>query len=468
VLEAGVPVRVSSSGAAEDITARLERMPFLPFHLRIAGMLGAGTLFDAFDSLSIAAALTMIVATFHIDYAIGATLVSAAYIGQIVGAVGFGFVSERIGRKWAYVIAVGIFGACSIGAALATSITGIEIARAIQGLGLGAEVPIAGALFNELVRSNLRGRVIIFYESLFVWGLILAPVAGLVCFDTLGPALGWRALFALGGIPLIAAAIAAFRLPESPRWLASHGRIAEADRIVTAMEDEARKLGKPLPLPVARPPVAIARTRFLELFTGLYLRRTIVAWSQWFCAYFVNTGFAVWTPTLFMKFGGLPVHYALLLTIGINVCGLVTVWLTAENVDRVGRVPWFAYSFLLGTLGAAGGVIAIGVFHAHGWLPLLVFGLIMNAGSAINAIGVYLYTPELYPTRMRGLGTATASSMNRVASTIAPLAVGYLMAMNFGMASVFGMFALVSFIGYLFMQFVGVETKGRILEEVSP
>ena len=385
---------------------------------------------------------------------------SSAYVGQFVGAVGFGFVSERIGRKWAFVIALAIFGACSIGAALATSVNDIIVARTIQGIGLGAEVPIAGALFNEVVRGNSRGRVIMFYESLFVWGLILAPVAGLICFETLGPAVGWRALFALGGIPVFAAVVAALKLPESPRWLASHGRIAEADRIVTAMEDEARELGKPLAVPLPQAPVANRRSRFVELFQGIYLPRSILVWSQWFCAYFLSTGFAVWTPTLFIKFGGLPIRYALLLTIGLNLVGLGSSWAIAETVDTFGRVRWFAYSFLLATFGAAGGAIAIGVFHAHGWVPLLVFGLLMQTGVAVNAIGVYLYTPELYPTRMRGLGTATASSLNRVASTIAPAAVGILLSKELGMASVFALFSVVAFIGYLFMRFLRHRDQG--------
>jgi len=90
-------------------------------------------------------------------------------------------------------------------------------------------------------------------------------------------------------------------------------------------------------------------------------------------------GFCRLDPDAFHEVRRLAHSLCAVVTIGINVCGLVTVWLTAENVDRVGRVPWFAYSFLLGAVGAAGGAIAIGVFHAHGWLPLLVFGLIMNA-----------------------------------------------------------------------------------------
>ena len=457
-----------SSTTAEMISARLERMPFLPYHFRIASTLGVGTLFDAFDSLSIAAALTMIVATFHVDFAIGATLASSAFFGQFVGALGFGFVSERIGRKWGFVIALAIFGACSIAAAFAMSINALILARGIQGIGLGAEVPIAGALFNEVVRGNARGRFVMIYESLFIWGLILAPVAGLILFETLGPALGWRVLFGLGGVPLIVAVIAAFTLPESPRWLAAQGRLADADRIVTAMETEALRHGKTLADPVPRAPVTAERTHFAELFQGIYLHRTLLVWTQWFCTYFCSNGFAVWLPTLYMKIGGLPVRYALMLTILSQVIQLFTAWAVAETIDRVGRVRWFSGAFAVAALAAIGGAFVTGVMHVHGWVPLLIFGLLMSAGTSVNSIGVYLYTPELYPTRMRALGTSTASSLNRIGSTIAPIAVGFLLAKNLGIASVFALFAVVLLLAFVVMQRFGIETRQRTLEEVSP
>jgi putative MFS transporter len=454
--------------SAEDISARLERMPFLPYHFRMAVTLGIGTLFDAFDSLSIAAALTMIVATFHVDFKIGATIASSAFVGQFIGAFSFGFVGERIGRKWAFVIALGIFGACSIGAALAMSVNGILIARTLQGIGLGAEVPIAGALFNEVVRGNARGRFVMLYESAFIWGLVLAPVAGLVLVETLGPALGWRVLFGIGGIPLIVAIVAAFTLPESPRWLATEGRLEEADHIVSAMEAEALERGKTLATPIPRAPVVKERTRFAELFQGIYLHRTLLVWTQWFCTYFCSNGFAVWLPTLYMKIGGLPVRYALLLTILTQLIQLVTGYTVAGTIDRVGRVRWFAGAFAVAAAAAIGGAIVTGVFHVHGWVPLLVFGVLMTTGTSVNSIGVYLYTPELYPTRMRALGTSTASSTNRLASAIAPICVGFLLANNLGIASVFALFAVVLLFGFTIMSKFGIETTRRTLEEVSP
>ena len=452
---------------ADDISSRIDRLPFLPFHFRIAGILGTGTLFDAFDSLSMGAALTMIIATFNLDYRSGGALISAAFAGQFVGAIAFGYIGERIGRKWAFVIALAIFGLCSVGAALAESVNGIIVARVIQGVGLGAEVPVAAALFTEFVRGSARGLFIMVYESLFVWGIFLAPVAGLICYTAFGPALGWRVLFAIGGVPAVVAVIAAFKLPESARWLASKGRLTEADAIVTRMEGEAQRLGRTL-LPARPVRVSSEPTRFGELFKGIYGKRTFVVWTMWFCSYFVSNGFQSWAATLYMKIGGLPARYALMLTILTGFVQLLSCYVVAASIDKHGRIPWFTGAFALAAFGAICGAVVTGPMAMRGWQPLLICGLIMGLGTGINGLGVYLYTPELYPTRMRAWATATGSSLNRLGSFIAPSIVGWLLAEYENIAIVFAMFAVVSLFGAVIMWTMGTETKQRTLEELSP
>ncbi len=452
---------------ADDIATRIDRLPFLPFHWRIAGMLGTGTMFDAFDSLSIGAAMTMIVATFSLDFRTGGTLISAAFAGQFVGALAFGYIGERIGRKWAFVVALTIFGFCSIAAALAQSVDQIIAARVIQGIGLGAEVPVAAALFAEFVRGGRRGFFIMIYESVFVWGIFLAPVAGLACYAWFGPALGWRVLFAIGGLPLLVAAIAAVKLPESPRWLASKGRLGEAQAIVEEMEAEAERLGKPL-LAAHRVKVAPHTTKFSELFRGIYGKRTFVVWTMWFSSYFISNGFQSWAPTLYMKIGGLPTSAALLLTIFGGAVQLATCYIVAVSVDKHGRRPWFAGGFALAAAAAILGAIVTGPLGLRGWQPLLVCGVIMSIGTGANSLGVYLYTPELYPTRMRAWATATGSSMNRLGSFIAPSIVGWLLAVYGNIALAFTLFAVVASFAAAVVWFFGEETKRRVLEELSP
>jgi putative MFS transporter len=453
--------------SADAISARIDRLPFLPFHWRVGSILGTGTLFDAFDSLSIGAALTMLGASFTIDYATRGALISAAFAGQFVGAIAFGFFGERIGRKWSFVIALMIFGLCSLAAALAQSVHAILLARVVQGVGLGAEVPVAAALFTEFVRGSARGQFILIYESLFAWGIFLGPVAGLACLTAFGPALGWRALFAIGAIPALVALVAIVKLPESARWLASQHRLVEADAIVGEMELQARRRAKPLAAPTVIP-VVRQPTRLAELFHGIYRRRTFVVWTQWFCCYFVSNGYLTWAPTLYMKMGGLPANRALMVSIGTGVVQLSMAYVFALSVDKHGRKPWFVGGFALCVVNGIVAAIVLGPLGARGWPVLALFGLIQTLSVNPNTLGVYLYTPELYPTRMRAWATAMGSSMNRVASFIAPSITGFILAEFASVAMVFAMMAVVGLVGAVTMAVWGEETKRRVLEELSP
>lgn len=452
---------------ADDISNRIDRLPFLPLHFRYAGILATGTFFDAFDSMSMATALTMLVASFHFNFRTGGILLSAAAGGQFFGAIAIGWLAERIGRKWSFVAALGLFALCSLATALATSVNWIIWARAIQGVGLGAEVPVAAAFFAEIVRGRARGLFITLYQSLFAWGLFFAPVAALLCLTLFGPALGWRALFAIGGLPLLIAFVAAFALPELPRWLATKGRISEADATVRRMEDQARRHGRAL-FPAEPLKVKPGRTQFLELFRGLYARRTFVSWSMAFCAYFISQGFSTWAPTLYMKIGGLPASRAIMLSILQSGITLAWVYTAAVTIDRLGRKTWFSLGFGLATAGALIGVLVTGPLGIHTWPALLACGIVMQSGSAIAASVVFLYLPEIYPTRMRAWGTATGSSLNRLGAFLAPSAVGFMMAQTGSIALVFVLFAAVALYASLVMAGWGLETKRRALEELSP
>ncbi|MGH9810496.1 MAG: MFS transporter, partial [Terriglobia bacterium] len=253
----------------------------------------------------------------------------------------------------------------------------------------------------------------------------------------------------------------------SPRWLASKGRLDEAQSVVAQMEEEARTLERPL-LEARHVKVSPQSTKFSELFTGIYGKRTFVVWTMWFCSYFISNGFRSWAPTLYMKIGGLPASYALMLTIASGAIELVTCYVVAISVDKHGRRPWFAGAFTLAAIGAVLGAIATGPLGLHGWRPLLFCGVIMTLGTGTNGLGVYLYTPELYPTRMRAWATATGSSMNRLGSFIAPSIVGWILAKYANISLAFALFAVVAIFAAAVVWFMGEETKRRVLEELSP
>jgi putative MFS transporter len=452
--------------AADNTVARLERLPFGRVHFRVASLLGVGTFFDAFDSLVIAVVLTVVITSFQVGFGSAGLLISAAYVGQFIGAITLGALAERHGRRMAFIISLAVFGVVSLAAALAWNFESLLVLRLLQGIGLGAEVPIAGALFNEFVRGRSRGRAVMIYESIFSWGILLAPLIGLLFFSAFGPQLGWRLLFVFGALPIVVAAIAYFKLPESPRWLAERGRFGEAGRVLDEMEADARRRGTILPEPEVQPPAAVKPTRLGELFSPYYRRRTALSWVTWFCGYFILYGFSTWLPTLYVRLGGLPTGNALWLTVLVSALYLIEIYIFALTVDRVGRKPWFVAGFALAVLGGVFGCVAI-LLGATAWPVLFVAGLLMGLGISPVTAGLYLYTPELYPTRMRAWATATGSSMNRVASTIGPLLVGALLGAGLGLSSVFAMFGVVALVGMIVMAWLGIETKQRVLEDLA-
>jgi len=453
--------------AADNTVARLERLPFGRTHLRVGALLGVGTFFDAFDSLIIAVVLTVVLTTFDVDFTNAGILISAAYVGQFIGAIVLGVVAERYGRRLGFVISLGTFGLLSLAVATAWNFESLLVLRLLQGIGLGAEVPIAGALFNEFVRGRSRGRAVMLYESIFSWGILLAPLIGLLFFKLFGEEAGWRLLFLFGALPLVVAVVAYFKLPESPRWLADKGRFQEADALLDQMEREARESGESLAEPELRAPADVKPTKFGELFSPVYRRRTALCWVTWFCGYFILYGFSTWLPTLYVRLGGLAIENALGLTVIAGAIYLVEIYVFAFTVDRVGRKPWFVGGFTLALIGASFGLVAI-LLDATAWPVLLVAGLLMGLGISPITAGLYLYTPELYPTRMRAWATATGSSVNRVASVIGPILVGVLLGAGLGLASVFLVFGVVAAVGLVVMAWLGIETKQRVLEELAP
>lgn len=213
--------RQSGARAAEGaaLLGRMERIPLTRVHLRIGVILGSSTFFDAFDTLAIAVAMTAILGTFGVGVEIAGFLIAAGYLGQIVGAIGFGFVSELFGRKVAFIASSLLFGLLSLVAAFAWSVESLLAFRLIQGIGLGAEVPVAAAMFNEFVRARARGRIVLVYETLFIWGVLAASLTGGLLLAVFPPHDAWRYLFVIGAMPVFTAIWAFFRLPESPRHL---------------------------------------------------------------------------------------------------------------------------------------------------------------------------------------------------------------------------------------------------------
>jgi putative MFS transporter len=449
----------AGDGSIDDVVARIERLPISPWHVKTRIIIGVATFFDAFDALAIAFVLPVLVPAWKLTGPQIGFLISAGYVGQLAGALFFGWMAERVGRVPAIVWSILIFAVMSLACAFAWDYGSLTFARVIQGFGLGGEVPVAATYISELARAKGRGRFVLLYELVFPIGLVAAGLLG----AWIVPRFGWQWMFVIGAIPALVAGLLQRLLPESPRWLASRSRTAQAQAALNFIERATESsTGRPLPAPR---PVARGAPRaasLSDLFGPTYLRRTLVVWTIWFSAYFFNYGLVVWLPTIYSTVFKLPLQQSLqygLITQAVGLCGALTCALT---IDRVGRRPWFAFAFAVNavTLGA------LALLGPDSPQRLLVF---VSGGYffvSVLSIGVYVYTPELYPTRARAIAVGAATAWLRFASILGPGIVGLIV--GGGLGRVFLVFALVAVVGAVVTGLFAVETKGRVLEEVSP
>lgn len=459
---------MTAASTGDQVVARLERLPVSGLKARTMVILGLGTWFDSYDTLAIASALTVIFASLRIDLVQTGLLIGLAYVGQLAGAILFGLLSELWGRKPAYIGALLIMGLFSLGSAFAWDFQSLLWFRILAGIGLGGEVPVAAAMLTEIVQGHRRGKHFFLYQQLYSWGNLLTPVIGFGLISATGPALGWRLLLGLGSVPFIIGLVSLVALPESVRWLVDKGRLPQAESIVARIEAAVVARGRDLPPVQVRAPADVQPVRFGELFGPRYRRRTALSWLQWFCVYIPTVGLATWLPSLYVRVGHLPPSQGLLLTAVSVSLGLLATYVVAFGViDGLGRRGVFTIGFAGMAAGAIIGIIEVAVLGVQGWEGLFIAACIMNVFLGFNAQGAYLYTSELFPTRMRGWAASTGRAVGLVASIIAPIAVGSLLASSLGVVGVFGLFALMNLLGVLVIRTLGIETKGAILEEVS-
>lgn len=446
-------------GSIDDVVARIERLPLSGWHVRTRIIIGVATFFDAFDALAIAFVLPVLIPLWKLNGPQIGLLISGGYLGQLAGALFFGWIAERFGRVKAMIWSIAVFAIMSLVCAFAWNYHSLMIARIAQGFGLGGEVPVAATYISELARAKGRGRFVLLYELVFPIGLVTAGLIGSVVV----PHFGWQWMFVIGAVPAFIALFLQRLLPESPRWLAHRGRDIDAQAALAFIERETQKsTGRPLPVPHAAIHSKPRPASWSDLFGPTYLRRTLVVWVIWFATYFVNYGLIVWLPSIYSTVFKLPLAQSLrygLITQAVGLCGALT---CALSIDRIGRRPWFTFAF-------AANAIALGSLYLFGPdSPQRVLAFVSSGYFFVSvlSIGVYVYTPELYPTRARAVAVGTATAWLRFASMLGPSIVGFIV--GSGLATVFLVFAAAALVGAIVTGLFAVETKGRVLEDVSP
>jgi putative MFS transporter len=450
------------TGSADtyQIAERLERLPISAWHTKTGLIVSFAFFFDAFDALAIAYVLPVLVPLWKIPPSDIGALISIGFAGQAIGAVVFGYMAQRYGRVPVAIWTLLLFSVMSFACAFAWDYNSLFWMRFVQGLGLGGEIPVISAYLSEFAKAERRARFIILFQLAFPIGLLASSLAGLIVV----PTIGWHWMFIIGAFPAFVAIPFRFMLKESPRWLASRGNFAEADRVMRSIEDEISENGsKPLPpIPTELPPAVVQSTRILDLLSGIYARRTIAVWLLWISTYLVVYGLLGWLPTIWGRVFKLSVTDALWYGFIASLVGLAATIVIAFLLDKVGRKIWFGIALILSgllllPLWGAGEMAASTVLM---WVCLSLFW--------INTVAVSLatFTSENYPTHLRALGGGVAGAWQRLASMVGPLLVGWILP-KYGIGAVFLMFATSALLGGISCLLLAIETKGKTLEQLA-
>ncbi|CAN7309119.1 MFS transporter [Paraburkholderia hospita] len=458
--EAHSSAGVSHPATRGSIIARLERLPANAMLVRARILIGLATFFDGFDVIAIAATLPILIGKWHLTPWDVGLMIGASSVGQLIGAFLFPWYAERHGRVKAIALSSGLIGVTSIACGFAPTFAVFFVLRIVQGIGLGGELPVAATYINEICRAHGRGRFVLLYEIVFPVGLLASNALG----AWIVPRFGWEAMYFIGGMPLILFFVLRKLVPESPRWLAERGRMNEAADAVHAFERTAKTALPPMEDPAGFEAMAARhpKRKMSDLFGKAYWKRSAAVAMLWMTCGVIQYGLSTWLPTIYRTVYHAPLQLALNLAVAASVLGVLGSLLCAMLVDKVGRKPIINWSFMLCALS----LVLAGVFHDASVYVVATCCAFALGWLACGFITAYVYTPELYPTSIRAFGCGVGGAWLKLAAIFAPTLVSKTMVGgNLDMA--FYLLAVVPFCAALVVKYLGIETKGKVLEQLE-
>jgi putative MFS transporter len=388
---------------------------------KLLGIAGLGWLFDAMD----VGMLSFVMVALQKDW--GLTSQEMGWIGSInsigmaVGALIFGILSDKIGRKSVFIITLLLFSIGSGLTALTTTLAMFLVLRFVIGMGLGGELPVASTLVSESVEAHERGKIVVLLESFWAGGWL---IAALISYFVI-PKYGWEVAMVLSAVPALYALYLRWNLPDSPRFQKVEKRPSVIENIKSVWSEEYRKA-------------------------------TIMLWILWFCVVFSYYGMFLWLPSVMVLKGFSLIksfQYVLIMTLA-QLPGYFT---AAWFIERLGR-KFVLVTYLIGTACSA---YLFGV--ADSLTVLIVAGMLLSFFNLGAWGALYAYTPEQYPTVIRGTGAGMAAAFGRIGGILGPLLVGYLVASEASLSLIFTIFCGSILIGVFAVVILGQETKQREL-----
>lgn len=389
---------------------------------KLLSIAGLGWMFDAMD----VGMLSFIIAALQKEWNLSVQemgwIGSINSIGMAVGAFVFGLLSDRIGRKHVFIITLLLFSLGSGASAFTNTLSMFLILRFLIGMGLGGELPVASTLVSESVPTEKRGRIVVLLESFWAFGWLLAAVISYFII----PQFGWKIALLISVIPAFYALYLRLHLPDSKRFT----KVKQKNSMLKNVA---------------------------SVWSRKFTRKTLMLWILWFCVVFSYYGMFLWLPSVMVMKGFSMIksfEYVLIMTLA-QLPGYFT---AAWFIEKIGR-KFVLVVYLIGT------AVSAFLFGNADTLFMLILSGILLSFFNLGAWGaLYAYTPEQYPTSIRGTGTGMATSFGRIGGILGPLLVPYLIAQNISITIIFTFFCISILIGAASVLFLGIETKNTEIE----
>ena len=463
-----------------DVPARLDRLPWARFHWLVVGALGITWILDGLEVTLVGSLAGAISDSPRLQLSAGqfGWTASAYLAGAVVGALGFGWLTDRLGRKKLFTITVLIYLVATIASGCAWDFWSFALFRFITGAGIGGEYAAVNATIQELIPARRRGFTDLVINGSFWLGAALGAVGAVVALDprVIDPEWGWRLAFVIGGVIGIAVLLLRRFIPESPRWLMTHGRPEEASEVLAGIEARVeRETGAPLP-PV--PPGRLRLRRHtgdwflssLDVLLKQYRSRTVLGvalmGSQAFCYNAVLFTYALILTKFYDVPSGQVGWFVLPFALG-NFAGPL---LLGRLFDTIGRKIMITATYALAGLLMA----AVGWMFARGWLTAVEQTVGWTAiffFASAAASSAYLTVGETFPLEVRAVAISIFYALGTLVGGIAgPALFGVLIQSGSRDELLWGyLLGGGLMLGAAVVEWVlGVEAQGRSLEDVAP
>lgn len=434
----------------------LDEAKISPLHKKIVGLIAAGYFFDVIDFTIFGALVPFILASkFATGPEVG--LIGAATIfGMFIGTAGQGQFSDRFGRRFIYQFNLMLFSIFTILGALAPSVTLLILCRFIAGLGLGAEQPLAFAYAGEYAPKAIRGRVLAivhFIGGACVWPIGTALALGVGAIAS-SPEYAWRAVWLIIGVGALIVWFFRFALPESPRYLATHGRGDEALAVLT-------KLGIAGPTEkLSTDSASDTKNDPFGVVFKMYPQR-VIAGMICFTAFFgIAIGLGAWLPNI-MNEKGFSITKSLQYTLAMNFAVPCASLFMMYALDKFGRKTTAISAFL------CAGVMAMVFSQAGTATELIVAGFVMIFFVQVAGNSMQIFASEVFPTNARASGFGWASGIGRLATAFIMPAI-LLIQQTYSLTTVFVCLATLLVIAAAAVTQLGPESKQKGLDEIAP